>query len=302
MNKISMSLALAALLMYGCSEKPDESSNNAVQAQKEITEPTVKTSVAEEEPAQNLYGTTTATKAAQQQIAPQGTNVQASAPHIAKVLETTDAAGYTYVKVNENGNVYWIAGPKTNLTVGSSISYTEQMVMKDFTSKALNKTFDYLMFANTIIPESSSGATAMAPIADKAHDCDTCGSADANTTTQQSHTKPPQVKAKLINVTKLQGGHSIEELYAQKSDLNGTTVTFNAEVVKVSKNIMGKDWIHLQDGTGSAGSIDLTATGLNTTVNVGDIVTAKGTLRTDVDFGYGYFFPVILEDGEFTVN
>ncbi len=300
MNKISMSLALAALLMYGCSEKPNESSSNTTETQKEVAEPAVKAPVTAEEPVQNLYGATT--KAVQQHIVPESADIQASAPHVAKVLETMDAAGYTYVKVDENGNTYWIAGPKTNLTVGSTISYIEQMVMKDFTSKALNRTFDYLMFANSIIPASVSTASTTLPVADKAHNCDTCGPTDVNTTMQQSQVKPPQAKAKPISVAKLEGGHSIEELYAQKSDLNGTTVTFNAEVIKVSKNIMGKDWVHLQDGTGVAGSNDITATGLNAAVNVGDIVTAKGTLKTDVDLGYGYFFPVILEESAFTVN
>ncbi len=310
MNKISMSLALAALLMYGCSDKPKESSD-ASKAPEELVK-----SVANEDTIEanddaieaNLYGTTTKQVATQTAPASQGHAAQVTTtPHTGKVLETMDAAGYTYAKVDEGGNVYWIAGPKTTIAAGDTISFTEQMVMKDFTSKTLNKTFDYLVFANTIVPADATAAaaahkTAALPAGKDAHNCDDCGSNDANKSKkpQTAQTAPHDtVVNEVITVERLPNGATIEELYAQKSDLNGTVVSFNAKVIKVSKNIMGKDWIHLQDGSTAN---DITATGLNTTVNVGDVVTAKGTLKTDVDFGYGYFFPVILEESTFSIK
>ena len=315
MNKISISLALAALLMYGCSDKPEESSSTTTAAPAEVTKPAVNEDAIEE----NLYGTTT------KQVAPQAAAPQAKAaevttiPHTGTVLETMDAAGYTYAKIKEGDNVYWIAGPKTSVSVGNTISFTEQMVMQDFTSKTLNRTFDYLVFANTIVPADAHTAatqkTAATPVAaaaalpasKEAHNCEDCGSKDASQkkpqATQQVVAPHGDMAAaattEIINIEKLPDGFTIEELYAQKSDLNGTVVSFNAKVVKVSKNIMGKDWIHLQDGSTAN---DITATGLNTTVNVGDTVTAKGTLKTDVDFGYGYFFPVIMEESTFSIQ
>ena len=304
-----MSLALAALLMYGCSDKPEESSNTTA-APAEVATPVVNEDAIEE----NLYGTTT------KQVATQAATPQEQAaevttiPHTGTVLETMDAAGYTYAKIKEGDNVYWIAGPKTTVAVGDAISFTEQMVMKDFTSKTLNKTFDYLVFANTIVPADAHTAAAAhkaaaLPASKEAHNCDDCGSKDSNSSQKKPQATQQAVSphgdmtaaatAEIIKIEKLPNGFTIEELYTQKSDLNGTVVSFNAKVIKVSKNIMGKDWVHLQDGSTAN---DITATGLNTTVNVGDTVTAKGTLKTDVDFGYGYFFPVIMEESTFTVK
>ena len=304
MNKISISLAAIVLLMSGCSEKPEESTK-ATETVKEQTAPAPAAAV-ESAPVQNMYGTSAQSQ--HQASVPEGADVQTNSGHVANVLETMDAAGYTYVKVDEDGNVYWIAGPRSAVVVGSSISYIEQMIMKDFTSKSLNRTFDLLMFTTTIIPaaEAADGAVAGAQ---KAHDCEDCGNGVKTTPVVQQQAavstensaEAAQEQAEPINVAKAEGGYSVEELYAKKAELKGQKVTLKAKVVKVSKNIMGKDWVHLQDGTGAAGSTnDIIATGLNTTVKVGDVVTAQATLNTDVDLGYGYFFAVILEESTFT--
>lgn len=286
-KKISIALGLAALLMQGCSDKPKEEQSTATEVAKEEKQ--------EVAPA-NLYGVSTQVASS----APKGANVQSNSQHTAQALEVVDAAGYTYVKVNEDGNVYWIAGPKVSIEQGSKISYVEQMVMQDFTSKALNKTFDQLMFTTTIIPANGAAQTAA-----KEHDCDTCGptadakaAAAANAAHGQSTTK--KVDLSNINVAKVAGGYSVEELYSKSADLKDKTVKVQAKVVKVSRNIMGKDWVHIQDGTGSDKTSDIVITGKNAPVEVGDVVIADATLKTDVDFGYGYFFAVILEEGKFT--
>ncbi len=281
MNKTSITLATLLLLLAGCSEKPQESGNTTEAAtEKAAAAPANK-------PVDNLYGTSTQPQtAAAEENHPQTNNV-----HVAKVIETMDAAGYTYVKVDEDGQIYWIAGPESKVTVGSNVSYLEQMMMQDFTSKTLNRTFDMLMFTSTIIPEGKADSAAAAPaVAAQA-------AAPHYSDTQAAQQAPSDT----INVAKAEGGYTVEELYAKKAALKGQKVTLKAKVIKVSKNIMGKDWVHLQDGTGVAGSSDdIVATGLNTTVQAGDTVTATATLNTDVDLGYGYFFTVILEESSFT--
>lgn len=64
---------------------------------------------------------------------------------------------------------------------------------------------------------------------------------------------------------------------------------------------MGKNWLHLQDGSGVEGTNDLTVT-TTTTVKVGDVVLVNGVVSVDRDFGYGYSYDVIIEDAEVTVE
>ena len=86
-----------------------------------------------------------------------------------------------------------------------------------------------------------------------------------------------------------------------RAERAGKPVTLRAKVVKYSPQIMGKNWLHLQDGSGAAGSNDLTVTS-DVTANVGDTVLVKGPLTLDKDFGYGYKYDVILEDAKVTVE
>jgi hypothetical protein len=64
---------------------------------------------------------------------------------------------------------------------------------------------------------------------------------------------------------------------------------------------MGKNWVHLQDGSGSEGTNDLTVT-TDAMVKVGDLVLVNGMVAIDRDFGHGYSYTVILEDAEVTVE
>jgi hypothetical protein len=72
-------------------------------------------------------------------------------------------------------------------------------------------------------------------------------------------------------------------------------------VVKFISGIMGKNWLHLRDGTGAPGSDDLTVT-TDATVETGSTVVVRGTVTTDRDFGAGYKYELIIEDAEITVE
>lgn len=272
MNRILISISVAALLLSGCGDKPNEQrdeTNSSVSQSSDISP-------------QNIYGASAQQVPAAQ--APNETDMKLNTPHVANVLETMNGGGYTYAKVNENGTVYWIAGPQSNISVGTSISFVEQMVMQDFTSKALNRTFDNLVFVSAIV---SSDKAASADISDDAHkNC--------------NHDKELKMEPAPLKIAKNKGGYSVEELYAKKDALKDKSVKVNANVVKVSKNIMGKDWVHLQDGTGSAGTNDIIATSVNSNVAVGDTVTASGVVKTDINLGYGYQFALIIEEAKFS--
>ncbi|MGE4396264.1 MAG: hypothetical protein AB7D34_02275 [Sulfurimonas sp.] len=285
MNKISIAISVAALLMYGCSDKPkeQEQSATATQQSKSVAAPQSTT----------IYGAT-----AQQPEAktPAEGDVQLNTKHVANVLETINGGGYTYAKVDEDGNIYWIAGPQTNIGTGMKISFLEQMVMSDFTSKSLNKHFDQLVFVSAIVPAdgSTAGAPAQTLALEDAHaNCD-------HSKEEAASAHVAQNTPVAVSVAKNADGYTIEELYAKKDTLKDKSIKVNAKVVKVSRNIMGKDWIHLQDGSGAAGTDDIIATAVNSTVQVGDTVTANGIIKTNIDLGYGYNFSVLIEETKFT--
>ena len=93
-------------------------------------------------------------------------------------------------------------------------------------------------------------------------------------------------------------GRTVAEVFAQKAELSGKPVAVRGKVTKFNPNIMGANWVHLQDGSGSAssGDNDLTLQ-IKDSVAVGDVVTIRGTLVTDKDFGAGYAYDVIVQEG-----
>jgi len=96
-------------------------------------------------------------------------------------------------------------------------------------------------------------------------------------------------------IAKAKGGYTVAELHARKTKLKGQKVAVRGKVVKVNAQILGKNWLHLQDGTGGAGTDDITATTTGS-AKAGDVVLATCTLVTEKDFGAGYRYDVILEN------
>jgi hypothetical protein len=110
---------------------------------------------------------------------------------------------------------------------------------------------------------------------------------------------PPDVGK--IEVKKAEGadGKTVAEIFAHKTSLKEAPVAVRGKVVKYNPGIMGKNWIHLRDGSGSPEKKDndITITTLDTAA-VGDVVLVRGKLHIDRDFGSGYSYPVIIEDGK----
>lgn len=87
---------------------------------------------------------------------------------------------------------------------------------------------------------------------------------------------------------------TIEQVYAQKAKLAGKQVQVKGKVVKVNEGIMGKNFLHITDGTGKEGSNDLTIT-TQDSVALGDMVSLTGEVAVDRDFGAGYIYPLLIE-------
>lgn len=113
----------------------------------------------------------------------------------------------------------------------------------------------------------------------------------------------PTAEINLTGIAKAEGGKTIAEVYAGKDALAGTKVTVRGKVVKTNSGIMGKDWLHVRDGSGADGTNDLTVTTPPGTLpKVGDTVVVTGTVVLNKDFGMGYKYPVMLEDAEVKVE
>jgi hypothetical protein len=193
-----------------------------------------------------------------------------------KVAETMHSGGYTYIKFEKDGSTTWVAIPKTEVTVGQDISLYPGVVMHNFRSKTLNRTFESIVFSSGIIME------------DKA-------------VKQGHHGSSLVIEKEEIKVQKAEGpdAYTVSEIYSRKSELDGKRVMVKGKVVKVSESIMDTNWIHIQDGSGDPqkGEHDLIVTS-DDIPKVGDIITVSGTLRKDKDIGSGYRFGVLIEDAE----
>lgn len=90
---------------------------------------------------------------------------------------------------------------------------------------------------------------------------------------------------------------TIGRLLADKKSFSGKTIKVKGVVTKVNEEIMDRNWIHIQDGTEAEGNYDLTVTS-DQKVTVGETVTFEGKIALDKDFGYGYFYNVLMEEGK----
>ena len=71
-------------------------------------------------------------------------------PHSGTVIESMNAAGYSYIRVEENGANVWLAAPETKIEIGQSISWSGGAPMRNFTSRSLQRNFDEIFFVNAI--------------------------------------------------------------------------------------------------------------------------------------------------------
>jgi len=112
----------------------------------------------------------------------------------------------------------------------------------------------------------------------------------------------PTESVDLSGIAKADGGKTVAEVFAEKDQLTGQPVVVRGKVVKSNPDIMGKNWLHVRDGSGAEGTNDLTVTTAGAVPEVGDTVVVKGVLSLNKDFGMGYQYDVIVEDAEVTVE
>lgn len=206
------------------------------------------------------------------------------APLKGKVLEVKDVESYTYLRLQTKDGETWAAVARVPVKTGAEVTIDNPMVMNNFESKTLKKKFDRIVFGSIAGVGTAPAAAAALPM-NAAH-----GAAG----------KP--LDAGDVKVAKAAGAdaRTVAEIVTRRLDLKDKPVLVRGKVVKFNAGIMGKNWLHLRDGSGSAtdGSDDILVT-TQDEAKVGDVVLVRGTVRIDRDLGAGYSYKVLLEEGRF---
>jgi hypothetical protein len=228
--------------------------------------------------------------AAPEAAAAPGATPAAPQPLAGTVLQTMNAGGYSYVYIEQaDGKKNWVAVAETPVKVGAQMTFKPGMEMGKFESKALKRTFDSIIFSDGVLTGGAAVANAD-PGKDQGVSPGSTGAGAA--------------KAGKISVTKATGdnAYTVEGAITKSAKLHKKKVVIRGQVVKVSTGIMNKNWIHIQDGTGSEKkkTHNLVCTSPTDIADVGDVVTITGTLYKDKDFGSGYKYAVIVEEATVT--
>ncbi|MBI5917151.1 MAG: SH3-like domain-containing protein [Bacteroidetes bacterium] len=194
-----------------------------------------------------------------------------AAEHKVVVEEALNTDKYTYLRVKENGGEFWIAVMKQEVKTGNTYYFRGGLMKKNFESKEYNRVFETLYLVSDFREEGASGITK-----EQAH---------ANVE-GGGKVEPPK------NVTLAAGAIKLSDLITNISKYDGKTVKVTGKVMKVNPMIMGRNWLHIQDGSGK--NLDLTVTTVEQ-VQLGATVTLEGTMALNKDFGAGYKYDYIME-------
>jgi hypothetical protein len=194
-----------------------------------------------------------------------------------EVVEVIQGNSYTYIKAKENMAEKWMAVSKQDVQTGTVYYYDEALPMNNFHSKEIDRTFDEIFFVNSI-STTPLAQPQMKPL--EGH----MGKVDI----QQNSA---------ITLEKQAGEITVAQVFANRSEYSAKEIEMRGVVVKINEQVMGKNWIHIQDGTSDNGNFDLTITSADLP-NLNDEITVKGKIILNKDFGYGYTYEVIMEDAK----
>ena len=194
-----------------------------------------------------------------------------AAEHKVVAEEALNTSQYTYVRVKENGKEFWVAVMKQEIKTGGTYYFRGGLLKRNFQSQEFNRIFETLYLVSDFRGENAGGSAV-----------------DQGLANAQSGTsvEPPR------NVNQAPGAIKIADLVANIAKYEGKTVKVTGKCMKINPMIMGRNWLHLQDGSGK--NIELTVT-TTEQVQVGSVVTLEGTIALNKDFGAGYKYDFIME-------
>jgi hypothetical protein len=218
-----------------------------------------------------------------------------------KIVEKIDVSQYSYLKLATAAGEKWTAVPRTDKKVGEEVGVGNVLAMQNYQSQELKRKFDVVYFGTLAGPGGEIApmppAIGGAPMA--------TGEGPASSSqlaAQHQAAMAGRRNVKVQKVAKATGAdaRTVEEIWSQREKLKGKTVTVRGQVVTFTP-AMGKIFLHLRDGTGDSEkkNDDVTVT-TSDLVAVGDVVTAQGVVATDKNLGFGYAYPVMVEDAKVT--
>lgn len=207
-----------------------------------------------------------------------------------RVEEIIDVPSYTYLRLATPSGEVWTAISTTQIGRGTSVRVASQVEMRDFESKTLGRTFATIHFGE-LVDASSMGSA-------NPHGSDTAyvpGAVPPHPVAAASAT----IDVGVVEAASGPDARTIAEIYEQRGALVGKHVTVRGRVVKLTQGVLGKNYLHVQDGSGSKarGDDDLTLT-TQAAPGLGEIVTLRGVVAVDKDIGVGYQYPLIVEDAQ----
>lgn len=189
--------------------------------------------------------------------------------HTVVVQEVLPTVRYVYLRVKEGQAEFWIAALKQDIKVGGTYFFQGGLQKNNFESKEHKRVFDRMYLVSSIIEAGHSHNNELS---------------ETSSSQPGSNSQHDEVK----------GSIRIAELVARPADFEGKDVQVTGQVVKVNSNIMGRNWVHLRDG--SKDDFDLVIT-CDVAITPNHQVTMKGKVVLERDFGAGYVYSILLEDG-----
>ena len=202
--------------------------------------------------------------------------------HTVVVKEILTASRYLYLYVKEGEEQFWIAVRKTEIKIGGMYYYKRALLKTNFESKENNKVFEKIYLVTNLVPVD--------------HGNEEGSLKDIKINNEKAVTNIPKVKPveNSEKITEHKGSIMISELVGNPKKYEGQTIQISGECVKVNAGIMNRNWIHVKDG--SQDDYDLVITS-DTFVPEGTNITMKALVSINKDFGAGYKYDLILENG-----
>lgn len=197
--------------------------------------------------------------------------------HQVTANEVLQSERYTYLNVTEGNQKFWIATAKKDAVKGKIYLYQGGLLKTDFESVEFKRIFDTIYLVSNIIDATEHPG----------------GSINEMPTAISGTSASDGSKAVM---TAVKDAVKLSELFKNKNKYEGQIITISGTCVKVNNGIMGKNWVHIEDGSKSNGKLlNLTVT---TSINipVGSNVALKGKVAINKDFGAGYKYDIIMEE------